>query len=132
MVHPRKILTPEFRGNEKFYYCKIFLFLISATFWKNECSATQVQTAPKNFRLVVNSVMSTNIKNMFRFFGRFFLEFLTSSNQQCYVYIECPIFQQPMPPSETKGSLVFLLSKLQNIASNAQDTVPYSLGITLV
>ena len=66
-----------------FYLVKFFLFLISATFRKNDCSATQDQTAPKKFRLVVNSVMSTDIKNMFRQCGRFFFEFLTSSNQQC-------------------------------------------------
>ena len=70
-----------------FYILKFFLFLISATFWKNDCSATQVQTAPKKFRLVVNSVMSTGIKNMFVWCGHFFLELLTSSIQQCIRYI---------------------------------------------
>ena len=67
-----------------FFIVKFFSFLISATFWKNDCSATQDQTAPKKFRLVVNSVMSTGIKNMFGQCGHFFLEFLTSSSQQCY------------------------------------------------
>ena len=71
-----------------FYIVNFFLFLISATFWKNDCSATQDQTALKKFRLVVNSVMSTDIKNMFRQCGRFFLEFLTSSSQQCLILVQ--------------------------------------------
>ena len=74
MVHPRKISTPEVRGNERFFSKIFFLFLISTTFWKNDRSATYDQTAPKQFSLVVNSVMSTGIKNMFGYCGQFFLE----------------------------------------------------------
>ena len=40
MVSPKKISTPEVRGNEKFFILKFFLFFISTTFWKNDCSAT--------------------------------------------------------------------------------------------
>ena len=65
-----------------FFIVKFFSFLISATFWKNDCSATQDQTALKKFRLVVNSVMSIGMKNMFGQCGHFFLGSLTSSSQQ--------------------------------------------------
>ena len=65
MVHSRKILTLEVKSNERFFIVKYFSFLISATFLKNDCSTTYVQKAPKKFRPLVNSVMSTGIKKMF-------------------------------------------------------------------
>ena len=67
-----------------FYLVKFFSFLILATFRKNDCSATQDQTALKKFRLVVNSVMSTDIKNMFGQCGSFF--FRVSDFFQSTVY----------------------------------------------
>ena len=85
MVQFKNISTPEVWGNKRFFILKLFLFFISTTFWKNDCSAIQVQTATKKLRLVFNSVMSTGIKNMFGQCGHFFLEFLTSSSQQCSV-----------------------------------------------
>ena len=54
-----------------FYIVNFFYFLISATFWKNDCCATYDQTASKKFRLVVNSVMFTDIKNMFGYCDHF-------------------------------------------------------------
>ena len=64
-------------------------YLKSPAMLKNCCSAIYDQTAPKLFSLVVNSVMSTSIKNMFGLCGQFFLEYLTCLSQQCVTFGIC-------------------------------------------
>ena len=59
IVKPKKISNQKLGVTESFLIQNLFKFLISTTFWKNDCSAIYDQTAPKLFSLVVNSVMST-------------------------------------------------------------------------
>ena len=83
-----KFLHQKLGVTKGFFIVKFFSLLISATFWKNDCSATQDQTALKKFRLVVNSAMSIGMKNMFGQCGHFFSGSLTSSSQQCLIKLQ--------------------------------------------
>ena len=86
MVHRKKIWAPEAEGNKRVFDTNsFFIFDVNTTFWKNDRSTIYDQTGPKLFSLVLNTVMSTGIKNMFDYFVQFFLRVFDLFKLQCMV-----------------------------------------------